>query len=329
MLKQVSADYFDVKHFLLQEIQENGGWTNCHAHIDRAYTITKDTYKLYRDMPLAKKWEFVDDVKRNSSVDQIYDRMAKAVEQMIAQAVTTLGTFIDVDDAIEDKAIQAAIKIREQYKNDIAIVYINQVLKGVLEPTAKKWFDVGAGFVDIIGGLPGKDKGREEEHLDVLLSTAKERGKMVHVHVDQLNTAKEKETELLVRKTIEHGMHGKVVGIHGISIAAHPKVYRENLYTLMKQADLMMVSCPTAWIDNARTEELAPTHNAITPVDELVPAGITVGLGVDNISDIYVPHIDGDMWFELRLLLAACRFTDTEQLVNIATTNGRKILGVK
>ena len=44
---------------------------------------------------------------------------------------------------------------------------------------------------------------------------------MVHVHVDQQNLTSEKETELLVNKTIEHDMQGKVVGIHGISIATH------------------------------------------------------------------------------------------------------------
>lgn len=328
-MKVKTNRYFNVKEYVTKKIKENGGWTNCHAHLDRAYTVTKDTFKLYRDMPLSQKWDFVDHVKRESTVEEIYDRMAYAVENMLSQQVTALATFIDVDDVIEDKAIKAATKLREAYKKDITIKYINQVLKGVLEPSARKWFDIGSDFVDIIGGLPGKDKGREEEHLDVLLETAKRKNKLVHVHVDQLNTAKEKETELLAKKTIEHGMQGKVAGIHGISIAAHKKEYRKELYQLMKKADLMMIACPFAWIDNPRTEELTPNHNHLTPVDELIPAGITVGVGTDNISDIYVPHIDGDMWQELRLILAGCRYTDVEQLVNIATVNGRKILGLQ
>ena len=306
---------------------KKGGWVNCHAHIDRAYTLTPSNFKLYQS-PLSVKWGLVDEIKRNSTVSDVYDRMAQAVENMLEQGVTALGTFIDVDEVIWDKAIKAADRIREKYKKDIQIKFINQVLKGVLTPTAKEWFDIGAEFVDIIGGLPGKDKGNEDKHLDILLSTAKKMKKMVHVHVDQLNIASEKETELLVRKTMEHGMQGKVVGIHGISVAAHPKEYREKLYKFMKDAVVMMICCPTAWIDNRRSEELTPTHNAITPIDEMVPAGITVAMGVDNICDIYLPHIDGDMWTELRLMMAATRFFEIDKLVKIATVNGRKVLGL-
>ena len=326
-MKNRKVDYLDLKDHITELIKKKGGWVNCHAHIDRAYTVNRQNFHLYQ-APLSEKWGLVDTMKRNSSVNDIYDRMAVAVENMIRQNVTALGTFIDVDEVTKDKAIKAADKIRARYKKDIKIKYINQVLKGVLEPKAREWFDVAAEFVDIIGGLPGKDKGHEDKHLDVLLSTAKKLHKMVHVHVDQLNTVFEKETELLVKKTLQHGMQGKVVGIHGISIAAHPKKYREKLYQSMKDAGVSMVSCPTAWIDGRRSEELAPTHNSITPVDEMVPAGVNVALGVDNICDIYVPYIDGDMWFELRLMMAAARFTDIEQLVKIATVNGRKAIGL-
>lgn len=327
MKHKQTISYFDLKAELLKKIKKHGGWINCHAHIDRAYTITPKTFRLYQ-APLHEKWSLVDSIKRTSTINKIYDRMAFAIEMMLAQGVTGLGTFIDVDEVIKDKAIQAGTKIREKYKKDIQIKYVNQVLKGVLDKDARKWFDVGAEFVDIIGGLPGKDKGKEDKHLDVLLTTAKKHKKMVHVHVDQLNTSSEKETELLIKKTVEHKTQGRVVGIHGISIAAHKKPYRDKLYKDMAKAGVMMVSCPTAWIDNRRNEEFSPTHNAITPVDEMIPAGITVGLGVDNICDLYVPHIDGDMWTELKLLLAACRFTDIDELVKIATVNGRKILGI-
>jgi len=56
---------------------------------------------------------------------------------------------------------------------------------------------------------------------------------------------------------------------------------------------------PLGWIDTRRNETLMPFHNALTPVDELVPLGITIALGTDNIADIYKPFINGSMWEEL------------------------------
>jgi cytosine/adenosine deaminase-related metal-dependent hydrolase len=152
---------------------------------------------------------------------------------------------------------------------------------------------------------------------------------MVHVHVDQLNTLQEKETQLLASKTKQYGLEGRVVGIHGISIASHPKKYRKQLYRQLKTANLMMIACPTAWIDTRRSEDLQPFHNALTPAEELTAFGVTVALGTDNIADIYKPFSNGDMWLELRLLLEGLHFYDLEALANIATLNGQKVLGIR
>jgi len=318
---------YDPNQELLKLISARGGFVNTHAHLDRAFSLTKQNFHLGNNH-LYEKWQLVDELKRQSTVEQIYQRMASAIEVMIKQGVSAIGTFIDVDDVIKDKAIKAAKKLRKNYGQEIKIKFANQVLKGVLQPQARKWFNLGAEFVDIIGGLPGKDADHEAEHIDVLLETGKRLKKMVHVHVDQLNDPSEKETEILAQKTIEHKMQGQVVAIHCISLAAQPKKYRKKVYRLMKKAKLMTIACPTAWIDSRRSETLTPIHNAITSIDEMIPENIIVGLGTDNIADIYKPFSDGNMQTELKFLLEACHFYDIEKLADIASINGRKILGI-
>ena len=316
------------KQLVLDKIKELGGWVNTHAHLDRAYTLTEINFNNTSSF-LKEKWHLVDQMKRVATVDSIYDRMARAVDLFLEQGTQAFGTFLDVDEVIEDRALKAAHRIRERYGSDIQMRFANQVLKGVIDPKAREWFDMSIDYIDIIGGLPAKDFGREEEHLDILLSTAKEHGKLVHVHVDQFNTDEERETELLAIKTIEHGMQGKVSAVHSISLAAHPKKYRKQVYKLMKQADMYVISCPTAWIDHNRTERLSVSHNSITPVDEMVPEGLTVAFGTDNISDIYKPFSDGDLWTELRVMLEACHYYEIDNLAKIASVNGLKVLGIE
>ncbi len=316
------------KKLVVDKIMRNGGWVNTHAHLDRAFSLTDDTFK-YTNSYLKDKWSLVDDMKSNSSVDDVFRRMAKATELMIAQGAQAIGSFIDVDEVIEDRSIKAAQKLKDEYGKDIEIRFANQVLKGVIDPKARYWFDMSVDFVDIIGGLPLKDSPNEEKHLDILMQTAKDNNKLVHVHVDQFNSSDEKETEQLARKTIEHGMQGKVTAIHSISVAAHLRTYREQVYKLIKEADMNIVSCPTAWIDHDRTEKLTVSHNSMTPVDEMVPAGITLAFGTDNICDIYKPFSDGDLWTEMRVMLEACHYYNVDELVNIATINGLKVLGIK
>ncbi|AUI66086.1 MULTISPECIES: amidohydrolase family protein [Glaesserella] len=320
-----------LKSHIRDEVIKKGGWVNSHAHADRAFTMTPEKIKIYQNANLQQKWDLVDEVKRNSTVEDYYRRFSQAIELMISQGVTAFGTFVDIDQVCEDRAILAAHKAREVYKNDIILKFANQTLKGVIEPNARKWFDIGSEMVDMIGGLPYRDEldyGKGLEAMDILMSTAKSQGKMLHVHVDQFNSQKEKETEQLCDKTLEHGMQGRVVAIHGISIGAHPREYRQMLYKKMKSVEMMMIACPMAWIDSPRKDEVLPFHNALTPADEMIPEGITVAIGTDNICDYMVPLCEGDMWQELSLLSAGCRFTNLEEMANIASINGRKVLGL-
>ncbi|HDL5698409.1 N-isopropylammelide isopropyl amidohydrolase [Mannheimia haemolytica] len=320
-----------LKGHIRDEIIKQGGWVNAHAHADRAFTMTPEKITVYQNANLQQKWDLVDEVKRNSTVEDYYRRFSQAIELMISQGVTAFGTFVDIDQVCEDRAIIAAHKAREVYKNDIILKFANQTLKGVIEPNAKKWFDIGSEMVDMIGGLPYRDEldyGKGLEAMDILMDKAKSLGKMLHVHVDQFNSPKEKETEQLCDKSIEHGMQGRVVAIHGISIGSHPKEYRKMLYQKMRDSQMMVIACPMAWIDSGRKEDLQPFHNALTPADELIPEGITVAIGTDNICDYMVPLCEGDMWQELSLLSAGCRFTNLEEMANIASINGRKVLGL-
>ena len=321
-----------VREMLEPAIARNGGWVNTHAHADRSFTLSPEVLELRRKCSLQQKWDALDQLKRDSTEEDFYRRFSLFFELMIRQGCTACATFVDIDPQSEDRAIKAGIRAREHYADQLTVKFANQTLKGVIESEARKWFDIGAELVDIIGGLPKRDErdfGRAADALDILLGTAKAQGKMVHVHVDQFNLSSEYETELLARKTIEHGMQGRVVAIHGISIGAHSKMYRQRLYSLLKEAGVMVVCCPTAWIDTARSEAIGPMHNSMTPVDELVPAGVTVAIGTDNVCDAMVPWSAGDMWHELQLLATGCRFDDFDALVKIASENGRKVLGIE
>lgn len=318
------------KRRLIEMIIDRGGWVNTHAHIDRANILNDENFELV-DGTLKQKWDYPDAYKRTVSVDEIYGNMSTALDDMIAQRVQAVGSFIDVDPVIGDKAIQAARRIREDYNDKIEIRFINQVVKGVLDPAAREWFDVGAEFIDIIGGLPEKDQGHEAEHLDVLFQTAQRLDKPLHIHIDQLNLPKQRDTELLVAKTHEYSYEGRVAAIHAISVGAQPREYRHDLCKKLAHAGIAVVSCPSGWLDNSWVagldhDTIGPIHNAVTPVKDMLAAGVTIALGTDNIQDIYKPFSDGDMWSELRMLLEANRLYDMEALADIASVNGLRAL---
>ena len=91
---------------------------------------------------------------------------------------------------------------------------------------------------------------------------------------------------------------------------------------------MAVIVCPRSMIDGVQLrEKMAPVHNSLAPVPQLVEAGVTVALGVDNVHDYFCPFIDGDVFEELIFLIENCRYYDVDELVKIATTNGQAVLG--
>lgn len=324
-------DSINPKQILLEKIKAQGGWVNAHTHIDRSYIINDKNYAKTGDA-LELKWDHPDEFKTKMKVDDIVRHMSQVIDNQLAQGVQALGSFIDCDSVVQDKNLKAADIVKARYKGQLELTFIHQPIKGLMDATERQWFEEAASFVDIIGGLPERDSklkigvDRKAEHLDILFETAKKHGKPLHVHVDQLNDPEQRDTELLIEKTRQHGYAGKVSAVHCISLAAQAKAYREKIYAQLVEQDITVITCPSAWIDSRRTETLVPSHNSVTPIDEMVPAGVRVALGTDDIADIYKPFSDGDMWTELRFLLEATHFYDMEALTDIATTNGRTAL---
>jgi hypothetical protein len=106
--------------------------------------------------------------------------------------------------------------------------------------------------------------------------------------------------------------------VHAISVAA--KSSREQLAIMakMKAAGMSVIVCPSAALSMKQLDKVAPLHNSIAPVMGLLEHDIPVYLGVDNIADLFMPLVDGDMWVECRFLMEALRFYDLDAVSSIA-----------
>lgn len=300
------------------------GFINCHAHIDRAGTASffaQEKHKAH----LFEKWQLVREVKEQSTTKDYYNRIVDACWSQRDKNISKIISFIDLDDIVGTKALTAAVKAREDMKLHGVDLYIGNQTVGGFTPNNLKLLENNIEHLDFLGGLPKSDED-PERHLEILFDLSKQTSKKVHVHVDQLNTDEEMETLWLARRTIEAGLEGRVVAVHSISVACHSEAVRELTYSVCKDAGMQFVACPSAWIDHPRTERLSPTHNSITPIDELLKWGLTVGIGTDNIEDIYKPYCDGDMLFETRLALEACKVYNDDAIIDLAYNNGLKIL---
>jgi len=312
-----ASELWNLRREFLNEVGQNGGFACYHAHFDKAYLISMENLKLSQ-VDMQKKWELYKYLKENYTYEDLIERISRAVEKMIQQGVTYCRTFVDADSTVKLLPIQAAIEVRERYKDRIYLELAVQPLQGVIDKDSQKYFRQACEYADVIGGLPSRDRPTPEKHLDFIMTLAKDLDKTVDVHIDQENNPDENETELLAIKTIEHGLEGKVLGVHAISLATKSEREQERIIRLVKKAQMGIIICPSAAMSMKQLDKMAPLHNSIAPLRKLIEYEVPVYLGVDNIYDLFMPMADGDMWFESRLMMDACRFYDIEKVAQIA-----------
>jgi len=319
------AEHWNMLELLREKIKEKGGPISCHAHFDKAYVITPETLDMTMEH-MEVKWDLWKKVKEEYTHENLVERMSLCAENMINQGCKVTRTNVDVDSTVGMMCVEAALEVKKKYKDKIDIQIASQVLEGAMTPEAREMIEKAAPLVDVLGGLPSRDRPHQAEHLDYLFGLAKKYNKTVDVHIDQNNVPEERDTELLARKVIEHGLQGRVNAVHALSLTAQPDDYMQKVIALIKEADMSVIVCPRAAIDMMQMrDQMAPIHNSIAPVPQLLEAGVNVCLGVDNVYDYFCPFIDGDVFTELLFLSESCRFYDVDKLIDIATVNGQKV----
>ncbi len=305
-----------MKDFFLEEIRKRGGFSCHHAHFDKAYLVNKENFTKSQ-ASLQDKWKLYREFKENYNQNDLLNRMSRCVSNMLKQNVKYIRTFVDADSIVEQKCIDAAVRLKNIYSDKIKIDIAIQPLEGLEDTKSKENFIEACKKADYIGGLPDRDSS-PEMHIDLLFELAKSSNKPVDIHVGQNNSPYEKETELVLNKIEEHSLNQKVNLVHCISLACQPDWYIRYYAHKMRELNVSVIVCPSAAISMKQNRKLeGPIHNSIAPVNILIEEGVEVKLGIDNISDLFMPLVDGDLWFETRLLMEATRIYDINKIINI------------
>ncbi|MBX4197780.1 amidohydrolase family protein [Candidatus Parcubacteria bacterium] len=311
------ADY-DFWAYFDELVKERGGLWNDHAHLDRAGTLSRQHFALGH-AKMTHKWDLVREVKLGYTHDGLVRRMSHFVDRMIAQGIHTCRTFIDADTTVGFRVLQATLDVKRRYADRFRLEFGIQPLEGLTKPESREIYLRASEPADFMGALPSRDNPHPEEHLDFVMSYAREYRKPVYAHVDQRNHPDERETEQLIDMTLKHGLQGRVTAVHAISVAAKPKHIRDGIIRRMVNARLKVVVCPSAAISMEQLDnEVVPTHNSIVPVISLVEAGVPVSIGTDNIHDLFMPASSGDLRREIWMLAEATRCYDVPLLADIA-----------
>ena len=318
---------------LRQQIITFGGMHNAHAHLDRAYTNNPYYWQHYgidselaaNANPLKVKQKLVGELHNGPAykTEDLIPRMSFVLEKMIALNTRRVDTLIDATPDIGLVAIDAALEVKEIYKDRIDLSVGPQPIFGFGRkntPERREIFEEAAKKCDFIGGLPEKDDAPDrigyDTHIREILKLGIRLHKEVHIHVDQGNNPRENGTETLIEAVrwlgspvIEGHVGPTVWAIHSISPACYNEHRHNKLMENKKRYNIGLLCCPRASVTMFQDRSIyAPLHNSIARLLDMILYEIPIRIGTDNINDIFISSGHEDMVQELIIAGAALRY---------------------
>jgi len=322
-IKEDAKEVIDAEGNLATESFVNG-----HLHLCKVYTLEMvgmNALSSYTSGSMGGAMTAIEQaakVKENYDEKWIIKNVRKALDLAVRFGNTHIRAFADTDTKAKLEGVKALIKAREEYKDRVELQVVAFTQDGIVrDPGAEDYIrqalELGA---DVVGGIPWIEYTDEDakEHIDRMFKLAKEFDKDVSMLIDDAGDAGLRTLEMLVKKTIEEGWHGRVTVQHARAMALYPEPYYRKIEHLLKEGRVGLVSDPQTGPLYAR-------------VRSLYEAGVSVALGQDDIADAYYPFGRNNM-LEVAFLAAhlmwMTTFDDMKILYNLVTTNAAKALGI-
>lgn len=279
------------------------GLTNAHAHVDKTWW--------------GKPW--VSNVPARDLNDRIAlerrDRarlglpdagsIAAQLREYVRHGTTAIRSHVDVDLGVGLRGLEAVREAEAEIGAGLEIELIAFPQDGVLRrPGVDKLLDDAAawGLAQYIGGLDPATIDRDPVgQLDLLFDIAERHGTGIDIHLHDRGDLGAFEFELIIERTRQRGLAGKVTIAHGFGLATVDAGRQRDLIAELADAGVALTT-------------VAPMTGNQLPVAELTAAGVPLGLGTDGVRDLWMPHGDGDMLRLAGTLAARCGWRSDDQL---------------
>ena len=303
-------------------------FVNPHLHLCKVYTrqmMDDEALTGYHAEGMGKAMttiELAARVKEKYAEEWIIKNVRRALAQAALYGNTHIRAFADVDSKARLEGMKALIRAREEFKGIVEIQVCAFAQDGLgREPGARELMhqamEMGA---DVAGGIPWIEytEANIRGHVDEIFDLAQEFDKDVSMLVDDAGDAGLRSLEVMAVEAIRRGWEGRALAHHARAMELYPQPYFQKIASLLKQAQMAVVSDP----------HTGPLH---ARVKELLEEGVTVCLGQDDISDGYYPFGRNNM-LEVAFLAAHLLWMTTsrelETLYDMVTVNAARAINI-
>jgi cytosine/creatinine deaminase len=298
------------------------GFTNLHAHADRAYTV-----QSFRPRSLADAVAAAAAARALFTAADVAARATRLFERSVGHGVARIRTHTDVDPVVEMRSMEGVLAAKQRMgeRLDVDVIAFSTSKNDLAEPHALDRLERAVAMgADLIGASlnASADPSRA---LESLFDLAEQSGLPVDLHLDEHLEPDHMLAGMVADAVIARGLQGRVTLSHLCVLATLGAAAASALIEKLAHAGVTVVALPAANLFLQDRGERSPARRGVTLARELIAAGVPVRCGTDNIRDWFYPFGDGDM-LETALFAAVAGHLDESADLVGAICGGRRTI---
>lgn len=310
------------------------GWVDAHVHLDKTYTWDRAP-NLSGTFGEAISVLGAD--KAHWTAEDLRRRATTALETAAAHGTAAMRSHVDTGPDRGRASWEVLSALREEWADRLDLQLVS--LCGVEDyagPRGQALADIPVAFgAAALGGMPRMQPDLPGQ-LDRLMALASERGVGLDLHVDENGEAGSRCLLEVAEAVLRNRFAHPVVCGHCCSLAVQAPEDRRQTMERVKAAGIGIISLPlcNSFLQDRRPASAvaglleggySPFWRGLTPVVDLLRAGIPVACASDNVRDAFYAYGDYDLaevWRE-SVRLAHLEHCFRESLETVTRTPAR------
>ena len=307
--------------------------TFCEPHIHLDATLTAGDPRWNQTGTLREGIEIWADYKQDLTADDVCRRAMKAIRHLALHGVTRVRSHVDTTES-SLTTVKGLLKAQDQLSDRIRLQLVAFPQDGIFtapenEDLHESSLEMG---VDLVGAIPHNEWTREDgvRSIHRALDLAEKYDRPLDVHIDETDDPHSRFTEVLVSESRKRGIDQRVTASHATAMHSYNNAYASKLIGMMSKSDINVVTNP---LDNSVLQgryDSYPRRRGHTRIDQLIEAGIPVGIGHDSLQDPWYHYGQGDPMDAAFVLLHYAHmngYSDIQTLWTMLTENNATIWG--
>lgn len=293
--------------------------TEPHVHLDSALTAGEPRHN--QSNTLLEGIDIWEQARETFDKDDYKRRGKQVLNWFVSKGITRVRSHVFVGyESLPN--LEALVELKEEYADlvDLQLVAYPSKPLGSTEQAPRRRFEEAIGMgIDLVGGYPDAEDGylRGVTHIETVVQLADQYNLPLDVHVDETDDPESRFIEVLAAEAQERGIDEQTTASHATAMHSYPNAYADKLIRQLARSDISVVTNPLINSVVQGRYDTYPRRRGHTRVDELREAGVTVGIGQDDIVDSIYAYGDGDPLTAAFLLVHYAHMNGFQQVEDI------------